>query len=540
MNNPFNYTPDRECADAFAVLLERLERLRQSNDGADRRFIRELDAGKMLGVLIAADAAGGHNALYAFSGQIAGDGFHRRGFVEPVFDYLSPSGYFKTREADISRQSREIARFQKDELAAARSEFEAARERADAEVAQFKEKCRRSKADRDARRKSGCLDEVQAEALIRESQFEKAELHRRRKIAAAVLLPFQERLRQAEERLLSMKERRRADSEALQKWLFDNFRVLDARGRSRSLTEIFAGTPMKVPPSGAGECCAPKLLQAAYTRGWTPLKIAEYWYGASKEGEVRIHGRHYPACRGKCRPVLGWMLGGLQVSPPLHDGGDVESCADLRILYENRWFCVVDKPAGVLSVPGKTDAVSVQEWLAARYGDGKGVRMAHRLDQHTSGLLVATFGDEAYRVMQRLFASRKVRKTYVALLEGDVDRGGLPDSGRISLPLAPDWLDRPRQRVDFEAGKEAVSDYEIAGKTGRWLRVLFHPLTGRTHQLRVHAASREGLGMPIVGDPLYGMSPADGTQRMMLHAAGIAFSFPLDGESYVFESPAPF
>lgn len=252
MNNPFNYTPDRECADAFAVLLERLERLRQSNDGADRRFIRELDAGKMLGVLIAADAAGCRHALYAFSGQIAGDGFNRRGFVEPVFDYLSPSGYFKTREADISRQSREIARFQKEELAAARSEFEAAREKADAEVAQFKEKCRRSKADRDARRKSGPLDDEQAAALIRESQYEKAELHRRTKSAAAAVVPFRERLQQAEDRLRSMKERRSADSEALQKWLFDNFRVLDARGKSRSLSEIFAGTPMKVPPSGAG------------------------------------------------------------------------------------------------------------------------------------------------------------------------------------------------------------------------------------------------------------------------------------------------
>lgn len=540
MNNPFDYIPDPECADAFARLLEQLERLRLSSDGADRRFIRELDAGKMLGVLIAADAAGCHHALYAFSGQIAGDGFNRPGFVEPVFDYLSPSGYFKIHEADISRQSLEIARFQKDELAAARSEFEAAKERTDADVAQFREICRKSKAARDARRKSGPLDERLAAAMIRESQFEKAELLRRKKSAAAALLPFQERLQQAEYRLLTMKERRRADSEALQKWLFDNFRVLDARGRSRSLTEIFAATPVKVPPSGAGECCAPKLLQAAYTRGWTPLKIAEYWYGASKEGEVRIHGHHYPACRGKCRPVLGWMLGGMEVSPPLHEVGLAESCADLRILYENRWFCVVDKPAGVLSVPGKTDAVSVQEWLAARYGDGKAVRMAHRLDQHTSGLLVATFGDEAYRVMQRLFATRQVRKTYVALLNADTERCGLPDSGRISLPLAPDWLDRPRQRVDFERGKEAVTDYEFAGMTGRWRRVLFHPVTGRTHQLRVHAASRSGLGMPIAGDPLYGVSPADDTRRMMLHAASIAFTFPLDGGHYVFESPVPF
>lgn len=540
MNNPFDYMPTPECDNAYRDLLRRLDALKESRRIEDVNFCRELGDGKMLGVLIAADERGERHTLYAFSGQLGNGGFHREGFVGPVFDYLEPGGYFKRNEAEISRQNVEISLYEKGAVARVRQEYREAKDKLEEEISRYKGACRISKLERDARRESGPISEREKEAMIRQSQFEKAELHRLRKRAAAELEPFAERLENAQSRLIEMKEKRRSDSEALQEWLFSNFKLLNARGESRSLSEIFAGTPMKVPPSGAGECCAPKLLQAAYLRGWRPVAIAEYWYGNPKEGEVRLHGEHYPACRGKCLPVLTWMLRGLDVNPPLATAGLAATTREPEILFENGWFCIVDKPSGMLSVQGKGKAVSVQQWLEERYGKEKGMKVAHRLDQDTSGLLVATFGPVAFKVMQSLFATRMVKKMYVAELEGDYESLGLPQRGCIEVPLSPDWLDRPRQRVDFESGKEAVTYYEFTGVSEGRSRVLFHPLTGRTHQLRVHAASSHGLGMPIAGDRLYGKKGNQGAGRLLLHARKLVFTFPVDGRTYSFESSLPF
>ena len=540
MNNPFDYTPDADCEEAFRKLIVRLEALGRSGSPDDVNFCRELESGKMLGVLIATDTDGNRHTLYAFSGQLGDAGFHYDGFVEPVFDYLDPGGYFKMKERDISRQNKEIRIFEEECVERLRSEVRLAQDRFSAEVADYKEKCRLSKLERDAKREAGLLREDEMATMIRQSQYEKAELHRLKKRVAAALEPYESRLGEAEAHLESMKRKRRSDSEALQKWLFTNFKLLNVRGESRSLSEIFAETPMGIPPSGAGECCAPKLLQAAYLRGLHPLAMAEYWYGRPKGGEVRVHGEHYPACRGKCLPVLGWMLQGLSVEPPL--GSDVTSHVAHKpeIIYENQWFCVVNKPSGMLSVPGKGETVSVQQWLSDRYGLDRMVKMAHRLDQDTSGLLVATFGPAPFKVMQSLFATRKVKKIYVAELDGDYEAKGLPRIGRIDLPLSPDWLDRPRQRVDLEEGKSAVTDYEFVGVSDGRSRVNFYPLTGRTHQLRAHAASEKGLGIPIAGDRLYGRNGGKGATRLHLHARKLEFIFPLDGERYCFECPAPF
>lgn len=540
MNNPFDYTPDEACKDAFRELLSKIEILKRSEKPEDVNFCRELEEGKMLGVLIAEDENGGKHSLYAFSGQIGNGGFYFPGFVGPVFDYLQPDGHFKINEAEITRQNREIAIFEKCALAEIRNDYEREKAKRDAEIEEYKARCRLSKLERKARRESGEADEVEMAAMIRQSQFEKAELHRLKKRVEAELKPLEDKLRNAETYLDSLKEKRRSDSEGLQKWLFDNFKLLNARGEIRSLSEIFAETPLKIPPSGAGECCAPKLLQEAYKRGWKPLSMAEYWYGRPKGGEVRRHGEHYPACRGKCRPVLGWMLQGLDIRPPL--GSEFETGESMipEIIFENRWFCVVNKPSGMLSVPGKGKAVSVGEWLTEKYGRGKDVRPAHRLDQDTSGLLIATFGPRAFKVMQSLFATRKVKKTYIADLEGDYQSLGKSRQGRIELPLSADILDRPRQRVDFENGKEAVTDYEFSGVSDGRSRVIFHPQTGRTHQLRLHSASEQGLGMPIAGDRLYGKCCGKAGERLHLHARKIEFTFPIDGRNYSFEIPEPF
>lgn len=539
MNNPFEYIPDDACREAFCALTARLEALKASPRPEDVNFCRELADGKMLGVLIAAGTGGERHTLFAFSGQLGSGGFHYPGFVEPVFDYLQPGGYFKTKEADISRQNADIMRFEQQVVAEARVVYEREKRRAEKEISEFKERCRLAKLERDARRRAGIANEAVAAELIRQSQFEKAELRRLKKRLAERLTPFAENLTRVQAQLDALKEMRRTDSEGLQQWLFTNFRVLNARGESRSLSEIFANTSTVIPPSGAGECCAPKLLQAAYVRGLTPLAMAEFWYGRPRGGEVRRHGEHYPACRGKCLPVLGWMLQGLTIEPPLQNDGQQEATPEPEILFENQWFCVVNKPAGMLSVPGKGTSLSVQQWLSDKYGANREVKMAHRLDQDTSGLIIATFGPESLKIMQALFATRRVRKTYIAELEGDYRVLNLPRHGRIELPLAPDWYERPRQRVDSDGGKEAVTDYEFIGVFEGSSRVIFHPHTGRTHQLRVHAASDQGLGMPIAGDRLYG-TRTDATQRLHLHAHIIEFTFPLDNHHYIFEAPIPF
>lgn len=540
MNNPFDYKPDAECEKAFKELVCRLETLKESCNPEDISFCRELEEGKMLGVLVAADIDGVQHSLYAFSGQIGKGGFHYPGFVDPVFDYLQPDGYFKLKEREISRQNEEISLFEKGELAEMRRAYEFAEQGLNDKVKAFKERCRLSKINRDRKRESGMVDDAESAAMIRQSQFEKAELHRMKSRVAVQLEPLRKKLKYAETHLEELKEQRRRDSEDLQRWLFDNFRVLNGKGETGSLSDIFAGTSLKVPPSGAGECCAPKLLQAAYLRKLKPISIAEYWYGKPKGGEVRVHGNHYPACRGKCLPLLSWMLQGLDVDPPLESEINSGSICEPAVIFENSWFCVVNKPSGMLSVPGKGKGISVQQWLEDKYGAERCVKVAHRLDQDTSGLLIATFGNEAFKMMQSMFAKREIKKTYIADLEGNYERLGISTKGKICLALTPDWLDRPRQRVDEVNGKFAETEYRFLGLNNGRSRIVFHPLTGRTHQLRVHAASESGLGMPIVGDRLYGYNSNHGVERLHLHAQKIEFDFPIDGLHYCFESPVPF
>lgn len=540
MNNPFDYQPSVECVTAFRELIAKIDSLRESDNQNDINLCRELESGKMLGVLIAKDAEGVKRTLYAFSGQLGEVGFHFPGFVEPVFDYLDPDGYFKTKERDISRQNKEIAAFEETVLSGIREEYEREKSRLEIEVSELRERYRLSKSERKRRRETGVADESELAEMIRQSQFEKADLKRLKNRVKKALEPFVDKLRDTECRLDGMKERRRIDSETLQQWLFNNFRLLNARGESKSLNEIFAGTTLKVPPSGAGECCAPKLLQAAYMKGWKPVSIAEYWYGKPKAGEIRRHGEHYPACRGKCLPVLSWMLQGLTIEPALNKESLRNASLVPKIIYDNEWFCVVEKPSGMLSVPGKGSSVSLQQWLERRYGSEREVKAVHRLDQDTSGLVIAAFGRASYKLLQSLFATRRVNKTYIAELEGDYSLQGIPERGIINLPLSPDWLDRPRQRVNYSGGKEAVTEYEFIGISKGRSRIIFHPRTGRTHQLRVHAASEDGLRMPIVGDRIYGKNGGRDAERLHLHAHSIDFTFPMDGLQYSFESPVPF
>ncbi len=318
-------------------------------------------------------------------------------------------------------------------------------------------------------------------------------------------------------------------SQELQTWLFHQYRLLNARGEVKDLVDVwqeYYNRPKllrkyPLPPGGTGDCCAPKLLQYAYQQGLKPLCMAEFWWGETTKTELRHHLNYYPACRGKCKPVLTWMLQGLDVDP------DPESLAferqELPVVYEDEWLLVVNKPSGLLSAPGRVEEYSVETIMQERY---PGSMIGHRLDMGTSGLLIVAKTLEIYRNLQEQFVKHQVKKKYLAVLESldALEKLDILDKrGTISLPLRPDPMNRPRQLVDPEHGKRAVTDYEFLSDC----LVALWPQTGRTHQLRIHCAHPDGLGRPIVGDELYGTREKG--QRLMLHAAEIWFHHPVTG-----------
>lgn len=323
------------------------------------------------------------------------------------------------------------------------------------------------------------------------------------------------------------------DSRCIQEELFLKYLVHNANGKLLTIKEIFDRRGL-TPPGGTGDCAAPKLLEYAYRNGLKPLAMGEFWYGASPASEVREQGRFYPSCTGKCGPLLSFMMEGLDVEPNPLDKG-FESCTEPEIIYEDSTIIVADKPSGMLSVPGKTGATSLLEHLRSTYGE---VHSCHRLDMDTSGIMVFARNVEAKSALEAQFAARTVRKTYRARLSASDKPFRLPRRGTIALPLILDWYDRPRQAVDFENGKLAITEYEVLSilPNGE-IDMRFHPKTGRTHQLRVHSAHVKGLGRPIKGDRLYGES-ASGEKRLWLHAESITFEHPVTGAALTFESPA--
>ena len=336
------------------------------------------------------------------------------------------------------------------------------------------------------------------------------------------------RRREAEISAMPAGPERTAASADLQAWLFGQYRVSNARGETLSIREVFARRGL-IPPGGTGDCAAPKLLQYAYDHHLTPLSMGEFWYGASPASEVREQGRFYPSCTGKCGPLLSFMLEGLEVEPNPLDK-EFTTDAEPRILHEDGDILVAVKPAGMLSVPGRTRAKSLLEWLRERYGE---VHSCHRLDMDTSGVMVFARHLSAKAELERQFAGREVVKTYRARLAASDRPFGHARKGTIALPLSLDYYDRPRQIVDREHGKLAVTEYEVLGQLpDGQIDIRFTPKTGRSHQLRVHAAHQEGLGRPIKGDRLYG-SPDGG--RLFLHAESLSFRHPGTGEQMTFE-----
>lgn len=555
--------------------------------------------GKMYGVLVV-DAPGGCLAFLAAHSGLLGGRNDWPFFVPPVFDAQQPDGHFKTKEREISGMNRRIAELmQRPQLFEARQRLEQVRQRTDRVIAREREEVKARKARRDTmRREQPQMDDATKAMLIRESQHDKAQLRRLMKSCEASVAEHQEALDVLEREIEALKRERREGSDALQRWLFDQYVMLNAKGMRRTLIDIFARFNGTLPPAGAGDCCAPKLLQFAYAHNLRPVSLAEFWLGAPPPTEVRRHLQFYPPCRSKCYPILQFMLQGLdaplpgaeEVYPLREEGGGTtndekgsledkasidtneahadkaslddngfldaqghiyKKCgASLHIIYEDEQMAVVSKPSGMLSVPGKSCRLSVESIVREHYGIAADVPViVHRLDMDTSGLLLIARTREAHKALQQQFLDHTVSKSYIALLEG-VPHEGLTGehvvwhsshTGTITLPLRPDLDDRPRQLVDFVHGKPAVTRFRLLKVIDGHQLIALTPVTGRTHQLRMHCAHHLGLNCPILGDPLYGNAiepSANIAQRLYLHAEQITFRHPSSGKivSIVFKN----
>ena len=545
MNNPLDYQPHPLC---IAVCKELQTYLSEREDWRE-----EIDKGKMFGVLIVENAQPASGApkigyLAAYSGQIGGRS-DWDDFVPAVFDYLQPDGYFKTHEAEISGINQSIRKLEANtHMKEAKGLILQLQEERKHTIAAYQEKIKKAKAKRDARREAGSLNPEEEAEMVKESQFMKAELRRLKKsLSEKTSLETEYEAYQAD--ILSLKQLRKTLSDALQQWLFSQFRMQNHEGESKDLLEIFRDAALRdypqatiatsriaalkmVPPAGSGECCEPKLLQYAYSLGYKPLQMAMFWWGESPKEEIRHHLHFYPACNGKCKPILQWMLPASTFEPA---AVDLSLYNKVETLYEDREIAVIHKPEGLLSVPGKDAAQpSVYALMRSKYPEATGPLIVHRLDMSTSGVMMIAKTEFAYHRLQKAFLNHQIQKKYVAIISGKV----IPEKGIISLPLMPDYLDRPRQIVDHEQGKEAITEYEVLEPVDdSHLRIALYPKTGRTHQLRVHCAHQEGLNAPILGDPLYGNEMA---ARLHLHAEEITFEHPLTGKKMTITRKADF
>lgn len=565
MNNPLDYEPHPLCIQACREVQEMLARREDWQE--------EIARGKMFGVLIVENVKTDTDVpkwgyLAAYSGQIGGRS-DWEDFVPAVFDYLQPDGYFKTHEAEISRINQSISHLEKDErMKEARTLIRQLQEERKRTIAAYQEKMKEAKAKRDSRREAGNLSEAEEAQMIKESQFMKAELRRLKKSLSEKTAQETE-FEDYQENTLRLKQLRKQLSDTLQQWLFSQFRMLNQEGESKDLLEIFRDEALKeypqaaiatsriaalkmVPPAGSGECCEPKLLQYAYQHGYKPLQMAMFWWGESPKEEIRHHLQFYPACNGKCKPILHWMLPpSVFESPASAENGiggqkgpfpkQVEMFYEqVETLYEDCELTVIHKPAGLLSVPGKDAAQpSVYALMRRKYPEATGPLIVHRLDMATSGLMIIAKTEFAYHRLQKEFLNHRVQKKYIAIIsEKEISGKVIPEKGIISLPLMPDYLDRPRQIVNHTQGKEAITEYEVLEHVDdSHLRIALYPKTGRTHQLRVHCAHQEGLNAPILGDPLYGNEKA---ARLHLHAEEITFEHPLTGKKITITRKADF
>jgi len=524
---PFYYEPHP----LSIIAAQELQNYLKSQTNFDHNFGLDktqegLVIGKMFGVLVVQNQQNELGYLWAFSGKLAESNNHPL-FVPTVYDMLDHDGFFKKEEININQLNRDIEILENSvEYLTSMDDLQKITQQAEKEIFEQKIKIKEGKKNRADIRKNKPAD-FDTEALNKASQEEgillkKMTQYWQYKIDDAVKTtePFTTKINQ-------LKEERKQKSAALQQQLFEEYAFFNQYKELKSLGKIFDGNP----PAGAGECAAPKLLHYAFEHHLKPIAMAEFWWGQSPKSEVRKHGHFYPACTGKCEPILAHMLQDIVMdNNPFHV--NPAEGKELEIVYEDDYLALVNKPAEFLSVPGKQVKDSVYTRMKTRYPEATGPLVVHRLDMSTSGLLLIAKTAEIHKKLQSQFIKRQIQKRYVALLDGVLSK----DNGIIDLPLRVDLDNRPNQLVCYEYGKPAQTKWEVITRENDKTLVYFYPITGRTHQLRVHAAHPLGLNAPIVGDDLYGIK----ANRLHLHAESITFQHPISRELMTVTAAADF
>jgi len=475
--------------------------------------------GKMFGILVVQNQENELGYLAAFSGKLAESNYISF-FVPPVFDTLKEDGFYKIGEQALNKLNDEISQKENAfEFHQAIKIWEQTKILAQKEIDAQKQNIKNKKLERDNKRiELAQLSEndkiIIENQLSEDSKKESIILKKMTKFWNYKIAETETFKNKFQSEITILKEIRKNKSAQLQQQLFANYSFLNQYKKLKSLGEIFNQNP----PAGAGECAAPKLLHFAFQNNLQPIAMAEFWWGQSPKSEVRKHKQFYPACTGKCEPILKHMLQDI----PLEDNPFLENAAagkELEIIYEDNYLLAVNKPEEFLSVPGKLVRDSVQERMQTIFPNSL---IVHRLDMSTSGIILIAKNEEIYVKLQSQFIKRQVQKRYVALLNGIVKQ----DSGFIDLPLRVDLDNRPFQMVCYEHGKPAQTKFEVIYRKNGQTLVHFYPITGRTHQLRVHASHQLGLNCPIVGDDLYGTK----ANRLHLHAEQITFTHPITNE----------
>ncbi|MBE0470787.1 MAG: RNA pseudouridine synthase [Methyloprofundus sp.] len=531
---PFYYQPHPLCLLATKELQQHLKSQQQWQHNFGLSGDETNAIGKMFGVLLVQNQRNEIGYLAAFSGKLAGQN-HWAKFVPPVFDMLTEDSFFLAQQKQINQINQQIEVLENNpQLALLTASLQAEIDAAKRQLAEHREKIIAGRMARKAQRTAAAHTEgflALKHKLGQESINEKLQLR-------DLNLHWNERIQKAEANLnklttelTALKNQRKDLSAALQKKLFTQYQFLNAQGQLKSLYDIFQATTQMTPPAGAGECATPKLLHYAFKHHLKPLAMAEFWWGASPKSEIRKHQNFYPACQGKCQPILEHMLAGLNIDDnPLLTNPALGKSID--IIYQDEVMLVINKPAEFLSVPGKRIEDCVYLRIKQSFPKATGPLIVHRLDMSTSGLMVIALSKEAHKALQKQFIKRTVKKRYVALLDGLIKQ----ESGIIDLPLRVDLDDRPRQLVCYEHGKPAKTQWQVIEHKNQQTRIYFYPITGRTHQLRVHSAHIKGLNTAIVGDDLYGNKG----ERLHLHAETLEFTHPLTKELMCFQVDAAF
>ncbi len=524
---PFYYQPHPLCLLAAKELQHYIETQQYWKHNFGLIENKETAIGKMFGVLLVENNKREIGYISAFSGKLADKNYHPR-FVPPVFDMLAKNGFFLKGQTEINTINKQIEKQEKNPII---SEYETIltieKEKFAIKNSEQRLKMIEGRKLRKAQRTHAeatlnpdaflqLKDKLSKESIKEKNNLRDLNIYWRRKIEKA-----EQNLNQIINPLTSLKAKRKQLSSALQDKLFKQYQFLNIKGKSKDLSAIFKNTSQPIPPAGSGECAAPKLLQYAFKNGMRPIAMAEFWWGQSPKSEIKKHRNFYGSCHGKCKPILVHMLEGIEMddNPLLKNPAEGLS---IDIIYEDEVMLVINKPSGLLSVPGKDIEDSVYSRIKLRYPNATGPLTVHRLDMSTSGLMLIALNKDAHKNLQKQFIKRTIKKCYIALLDGLLKH----DKGTVELPLRVDLDDRPRQLVCYQHGKSAITHWKVIEKTNNKTKVIFHPITGRTHQLRVHSAHVNGLNTPIVGDDLYG----DKGNRLHLHAEYIEFNHPTSNE----------